>query len=172
MSEWLRWRIPAECELRRELKVIAGLMAGALVFSLFFLTCYSDWHARLYMSRGTDRILMPGAVMPQFDEVYAGNRTQLGFAVALLCMAVIAARYYMLHRQGGSRSDYLMRRLPDRWEYARRCVTLPLLGALAVIAEFVIVTLIYFAVYALVTPEVCLPAGWQDGLWRVILCWR
>jgi hypothetical protein len=78
----------------------------------------------------------------------------------------------MLHRQGGSRSDYLMRRLPDRWEYPRRCVTLPLLGAVAIIAEFLIVTLIYFAVYALFTPGICLPAGWQDGLWRVILCWR
>ncbi len=44
--------------------------------------------------------------------------------------AGVLAVVYRLSFRWGSRSDYLMGRLPDRWELARRSLRLPLVLAL------------------------------------------
>jgi len=65
--------------------------------------------------------------------------------VAVVALPQICINYAS-HRMG-SRSDYLMRRLPDRWEWHRRCLTVPLaavaLSALLVLALLVIFFLVY-----------------------------
>lgn len=70
-------------------------------------------------------VLRPGAVMEDFAQLL--DWMLLGFAVTAVCMAALAVWHYASHFQG-SRSIYTMRRLPQRWELARRCLTLPLLG--------------------------------------------
>ena len=45
--------------------------------------------------------------------------------VVLAALLLIPCNYYAFWR--GAKSIYLMRRLPDRWELARRCLAIPLL---------------------------------------------
>ena len=79
-----------------------------------------------------------------------------GFWFALIIPPVQAVQNYQSHYRG-SRSIYLMRRLPDRRELARRCLCLPLAGFLLAAAAAALFSLAFFALYRLVTPPQCLP---------------
>ena len=67
--------------------------------------------------------------------------------------------HYLYHYQG-SRSIYLMRRLPDRWELLRRCIALPLCGALAALLTGLLITLLWAGIYLLATPRELLSPLW------------
>lgn len=69
-----------------------------------------------------------------------------GFALVSLVLAGLAVWNYASFRQG-VRTDYLMRRLPDRWEYHRRCLTVPLLGIGASVLIALALWVLYRAIY-------------------------
>lgn len=69
-----------------------------------------------------------------------------GFYIIALVSAGLAVWNYASHRQG-SRADYLMRRLPDRWEYHRRCLAVPLAGILISLGLALVLRLLYGALY-------------------------
>ena len=66
-----------------------------------------------------------------------------------------------------------MRRLPDRWEYHRRCLTIPLLAILSALVLIVVLIGLFYALYLHATPEQCLqPNQWEvfrDSLQYLIL---
>ena len=78
-----------------------------------------------------------------------------GFALTALCLAAVAAWHYVCHRQG-SRADYLMRRLPDRWELHRRCLAIPLAGILTAALLALALRGFYWWLYLTFTPPECL----------------
>ncbi len=156
---------PPGLDLRAETCLFGGCMALSTLFSLSFLVRFFEERDRLYRSSGSERTLLPDAVMPDFADVLDG--ALIGFAVLALCMAAFVAVHYAYHHQG-SKSIYLMRRLPDRWERHRRCWTLPLLGIAACLLAAFVLLLIYYAIYMLATPEVCLTPGQWRKIWRVI----
>ena len=84
-----------------------------------------------------------------------------GFALLSLVLAGLAAWNYASFRRG-ARTDYLMRRLPDRWEYHRRCLAVPLLGIGASILISVALWALYRAVYWHLFREAA--AGVEDPL--------
>ena len=100
-----------------------------------------------------------------------------GFALLSLVLAGLAVWNYASFRRG-ARTDYLMRRLPDRWEYHRRCLTVPLLGIAASVLAALTLYVLYRAVYWRLFREAA--AGVEDpmrlislsvqagqrGLWR------
>ncbi len=155
---------PPGLDLRPEKGAFGGGMAFSALFSLSFLTRFSDELERLYWRNGMERTLRPDAVMPDFVQVLGG--ALIGFAVLALCMAAFVAVHYACHHQG-SKSIYLMRRLPNRWERHRRCWTLPLLGIAACLLAAFVLLLIYYAIYMLATPEVCLTPGQWRKIWSV-----
>lgn len=128
----------------------------ALLYSLSFWTRYSDAHAALYSRQGN---LLPGAVMTPFSTLLAEDLsrfTMMGFCILVLfLLALIPVNYSAFYR--GSKSIYVMRRLPNRWELGRRCAALPLLSAGGTLALMGLLTLLYYALYLLITPKVCLP---------------
>lgn len=145
--------------------VWAFLMGGVSVaWGLSWPFFVRFWNAvdALYTHRGGKQILRAGAEMPAFHEVLGGALT--GFGLFALCLPFVVLWNYSYHWQG-SRSIYLMRRLPDKWELHRRCLTQPL-AALAVCAVAAVATLlVYFAFYWFVPPEECL----RGGQWRMLL---
>lgn len=144
--------------------LLLALTAGAAV-SLGFLSRYSHARDALYeYDRITrQRILIPDAVMPDFVQLLHGSFW--GLAAVAACMIAVALGFYLYHYQG-CRSIYTMRRLPDRRELWRRCLTLPVLTALACLALAVILTLLYFGIYLWATPDACLTPGQWQRLWR------
>ena len=121
----VRWDrlVPPGMNGRREAgQLAAGLAAGlvwnAAAFLVPFLQEY-DRHLR--------RALIPFALLA-------------GWMVAL-------ALVHLLSHYQESRSIYLMRRLPDRGELWRRCLTLPLTGLAAVLILTLGLSVLYFWLY-------------------------
>ena len=81
-----------------------------------------------------------------------GISIYFGFVYVVIAAVILAISYYRSFSQG-SEALYLMRRLPDRWELARRCLTLPLATIALSALSIVVLTLIYFVIYCLMTPE-------------------
>lgn len=141
----------------------SGLIWGH-VFStlplLGFFSRFSDALEALYIHiqqpDGTLRKeLVPTRTMAPFSELLRGIPL-LGAWIFLAVMPLLVWRYYRFHTQG-SMSVYTMRRLPNRWEYHRRCWTQPLLSALAELLLFAVLAGLCWLIWRFATPAVCLP---------------
>lgn len=64
---------------------------------------------------------------PEFSECL--GVALYGFGIVAAGLIVLAAWHYASFYQG-ARSDYLMRRLPNRWELHTRCLLVPVMGLL------------------------------------------
>lgn len=157
---------PPGVNLGQELGWFAGGIGASLLYSLGFLFRFSRAYQSLFFRDGITKVLNTTAIMPDFVQVLGGSLNT--FIVLALSMAAVAAYHYSYHYQG-SKSIYLMKRLPDRWELPRRCLTMPLMGILACLCVAFLLLLIYYAVYMAFTPPACLaPYQWQK-IWSVIL---
>ncbi len=104
-----------------------------------------------------ERILWPNAVMKPFYQLLPEMWVFFG-AVAL---AFGLGLGHWLYCRQESRADYRLRLLPDRWEYLRRCLALPLLYLAAAAACALVLAVIYYGVYLLRVPDQCLePDQW------------
>ena len=153
-----RWAPPG-LDTSGERRVFRWGMFLSLLVSFLFFPRYFFALNELYSGIGQNRRLIPGAVMEPFGSVL--DCVLCGFLVTALVMAGFLLRHYAYHWQG-SRSIYLMRRLPDRWELHRRCLAQPLFFmALCVLAALALL-LLYYILYVTLTPAECLP----PELWR------
>lgn len=146
----------------KEQKTILGFFTGAAIV----------WPIMSFGSRLSDALRdldrYYADMMPDFYEIL-GNAL-LVIPIAFAAMFAMAAMHYVYHWQG-SRSIYLMRRLPNPWELHRRCLTLPALG----IAFFLILgaaeMFIMYGIYLLAAPDgTVAPDQFEKliELWRVI----
>ena len=154
--------VPLGVNARQERNLLLGLLLVSLCWSLGrFLGTY---FYRLSLMEDTPQ---PYVRMPAFGELLRGSG--FGFFLTALCMLAMAAGHWLYHYHGGSRSIYLMRRLPDKWDLWRRCLTLPLLGLLGSLLLPLSLLLVYFAVYRLCTPpDFCDPLELQGQLYRIL----
>lgn len=104
-----------------------------------------------------------GAMMMEVSELLDGNR--IGFAMVAVLPVIFAINHYRYYRQG-SMSVYLMKRLPDRWEYHRRNLMLPMILLMAVLVSMLLTELMCYGMYLLITPAGCLPAGQWTEFWK------
>ena len=108
----------------------------------------------------------PFVYMPDFYTFL--GKYWLGFGVLCLFLLGIIVYNYAYHRQG-SKSIYLMRRLPSRMELHRRCLALPLFGIFICLICVILLLFVFYWIYMQKTPaEVLAPDQWQK-LWRYIL---
>lgn len=157
---------PAGLELGQELKWFTYGWVTCLLYSFGVLGRYVSSYNSLFFWDGLTNKLSSNAIMPDFGMILGGGLQ--GYAILALGMLAVGGYHYFYHYQG-SKSIYLMKRLPDRWELTRRCLTLPLLGVLVCLISALVLLLIYFAIYMLFTPSTCLlPDQWQK-LWSLIL---
>jgi len=138
----------------------------ALLYSFGFLFRFYENINSLYEYIGRKRVLIPNAVMPDFVQILSD--ALIGFGIVGIGMLLFIGIHYLYHYQH-SKSIYLMRRLPDRFELHRRCLTLPLLAAFACIIILLLVLFLYFAIYMLTTPKGCLAPNQFEKIWRVLL---
>ena len=144
--------------------MITGYICSVL-FSFSFWHRYFEKYAYLFFREG-DLLVLSGEMMNGFAMLYDG--ADLGFKFfAVWCVAFII-HYYTYYRQG-SKSIYLMKRLPNRFEMHRRAVTVPIIMCVTFFIMSAVTTLIYFGLYLLITPNECLwPGQWQN-LWRYLI---
>lgn len=145
---------PVGMKLHME-KTIWGLcLIASWIYSGLFLVRFADACGELYEYNGVKQVLMEGARMERFGTLL-GNGLN-GFAITAMVMMLFSIYHYLYHFQD-SKSIYLMRRLPNRWELSRRCLTLPVAAAVLSLAAAVLLLGFYFGIYLVFTPKGCLP---------------
>ncbi len=163
LPDLTRFSPPGYSTERERALFLTGLI-GSTIYSAFFFIRYAAAFDNLYGYEGKRRVLLPDALMPDFADLI--DTTFVGFALVAALMLCFIVNRYAYFRQG-SRADYLMRRLPDRLDWHRRCLPLPILAALGCAVCAFVLLLIYFAIYMLFTPAVCLrPEQWYK-IWRL-----
>lgn len=150
--------------------IIAALAFCAMLSSAFFHTQFSAARSALYTGEPGASALREGIQMEYFaDLITSQGHVSNWFSepvffhfLFLFLGAILLAVYNYSGFRNGSKSHYLMRRLPDRWEYHRRCLTLPLLTILAGLVLIPVLLGLYYAIYIHFTPEQCLqPDQWE-----------
>ncbi len=158
--------IPPGINIAREVRTLIGGAVIAFLYSLGFFFRYSDAYHELFDYVGGKRVLLEGAQMRSFGALW-GNSHYGFYILALLSLAFIIYHYAYFYQ--GSKSIYLMKRLPNRLERHYRCITLPVLYAIASVLLSVAVMLLYLAFYLIFTPKGCIsPAEWQIP-WGILL---
>ncbi|NCB51178.1 MAG: hypothetical protein EOM54_04760 [Clostridia bacterium] len=169
MKKWIERNVPAGIDYGLELRWIGAGLLVSLFYSLRFADSYTMQSASLYIMKGAEKVLRAGAVMTDF--VYVLGDSLAGFMILALCMLAVLVWHYAYHYRG-SKSIYLMRRLPNRWELIRRCVTLHAVATAACFLAAFVLLLCYYAFYMWVTPEICLKPGQWQKIWPVWMEWR
>lgn len=148
--------VPLGLNGKKEIQYLAAGLGIAAAWSVIdFAKEYTDALAMLYGHRaGGSRVLIPGQIIGDFEPMLAGGSVL--FSLICLAMALLAGYHYAYHFQG-SKSVYLMRRLPGRYELPHRCFAIPAAGAVGAMALLGLLTVCYYAVYLLCTPAQCLP---------------
>lgn len=154
---------PPGVDVEREKNLfLTGMSFSAIYSSFFFVSFWDEWEDLWYhgiREPGIQtRTLREGAVMEPFAELL--DQHLVGYLILALCMFALVAAHYAYYSQG-SKSIYLMRRLPDRKYLRRTCWTLPMAGVVICILAALISLLLFFGVYVGFTPKECLP--WNYG---------
>ena len=134
---------------------LQGLGAACIWSLMWFISSYSEAYRNLFHYVGLNRsILREGARIDSFAVIIAGS--ELLFLLLAAVMPLWAVYHYRYHHSP-THSVYLMKRLPDRMEYHRRCLTMPVCGLVAALALQGVLGCVYYLIYIFVTPRQCLP---------------
>jgi len=143
--------------------LLGGLAAAFVCTILFFLSEYGEHKALLELAfeRNPEEV---GLVMPEFEQFLP-----IPMVAFLVVIAVALPRIpfnYAYHRRG-SRSDYTLRRLPDKWEWHRRCLAVPVLAVSGGMLLLALALVLCFLIYQFATPPQFLRCN-QEGaeLWQ------
>ncbi len=126
-----------------------GLPLSALFASGVFFPALRYAVEMLYDERNGERVLIKGASLPPFAALT--QYWYLGFAALCLIFLGFAALRLAYFRMGG-RSDYLMRRLPEKTPILRRAVPVPLLYIALTLITAAIVYAAFYAIYLAARP--------------------
>ena len=156
-SKWLDSMAPPGIGTDWEIGRYLSGLTFALIMSFQFFGNYNEAYSEF-----CDQMAKQ-AYIADFAEVLGGSLDWFYlYSVIVLCMVV---RYYLYYRKD-SKSIYLMKRLPNRFELHKRAWALPLLGMLVTLLAAFVVLVVYFEIYMIVTPRVYIaPEQWQK-IWR------
>lgn len=170
MIEKLKRYAPPGADVNIRIKRFFRSIAAGLVycFTMFF-GHYLTERECLFTISGAERFLRPGAVMPDFPAICKNMFLFHGILI-LLMVGIMAGNYASYYR--GSKSIYLMKRLPNPMERYWRCLALPLAGIFIIVLTALAALLICFGIYMLCTPAECLLPGQWQSLRSVIICWK
>ena len=105
----------------------------------------------------TGLVVREGVMMQDFWQLLHVDFDSLdGFLLFYMVMLGLMVYHYLYYYQD-SKSIYLMRRLPDRWEMHRRNVVLPLAAIVIGFLTEMVVLLLYYGIYVICTPTQCMP---------------
>ena len=145
---------------------LCALMVSWCSAVLGFLIHFDEAKIPLYISL-SERILDRSTPIAPFAMIF--GRGLLGFWIVALCLVLLPLFHYLWHWQG-SKSIYLMRRLPRRGELWRRCLAGPAVLLVLTLLAAVLAVLLCILLYQTLTPAGHLPENPWEGIGG-ILCW-
>lgn len=148
---------PPGIDFANQLKYCLLGLSVAFGWSWSYLAKYLTARSNLFEYSFVGEVLREGAVITDFQElVHDGLDSFDGFLMFYIVMLGLLVYHYLYYYQG-SKSIYLMRRLPDRWEMHRRCVALPFAAIVIGVVTEIALLLLYYGIYLACTPQQCLP---------------
>lgn len=145
---------PPGYEYEWEWKGAAALLGVGAAFSLMFFRNLYGAAEILYIDTDRGRVVSEGAAAASFGQLISNHwGLYLPFFLFLTAMIIYHYTYYFR----GTRSIYLMRRLPGRGAVFKSCAAGPLLGMGTGLAGLALLYLLYYGIYLLVIPGECLP---------------
>ncbi len=158
LFKWADERTPVGIEGKKEIGWAACGLGISFLYSLTYYFSLWSYIDNLYgvSSVTGKRVLLAGSYMPDF-AAFAPSRMK-PFVITALIFLTLAVYHYIYHYQE-SKSIYTMRRLPDRWELHRRCLTFPITVAVICLVSAVLLTGIYLWSYNLSVPKARLRPG-------------
>ncbi len=158
----IKLSVPPGFPVETEQKLFYTALVLAELWSLGFVFRFGTAQRGCYLWRGENRYLRPDAVMPPFFQIVGSAAA--GFGVAALCMAALIL-WHLHYYYEGSRSIYLMRRLPRRSTLPASILVSPLCRAAIILLAGIATLLIYALIYQLFTPPLCVPLRpWAIGM--------
>lgn len=149
---------------------LQGLLCLLVMICAFL---YSVWKYAAALTHGLETAARSLHRMTDFADLIGAQGDSASFwtppvffpltLVVLAALLLIPCNYYAFWR--GAKSIYLMRRLPDRWELARRCLAIPLFTVACALLLVVILLPAFYGIYLHLTPEDALRPGQLDKLW-------
>ena len=171
MKQWMKKLnklSPPGYDLSLERNFCMAAAITAVLLNLNFFSTFSVELQELYVRlAGGEKILKPDAVMPYFAEILGDDLLLFVFAV-ICALTFIGHRYFYFYR--GSKSIYLMRRLPDAGLLHRQCWVLPCLWVLADILLALLLFFLFYGCYLIFTPEAAMQPGQWEKIWEVFSC--
>ena len=152
--KWLAKYAPLGIPYEKHIRGFLALVASATMCTMFFFLQYSNALERLYVYRAGKKVLKEGAIIDSFGQITEGLFL-MGYAISVAVLLMVI--YYYLYHYQGSKMMYLMKRLPDKWDVHRRCITLPVTGAVLMAVWMKVLEMLYYAIYIIFTPSQCLP---------------
>ena len=152
---------------------LAGIVLCTVISIFRFLKQYGD--ARRSLKWVTVRkyitAIEEGEIMSSFSWVMNGVMAPFAYLMIVILLLTIFHYLYYYH---GSKSIYLMKRLPKRSEIHRRSLSLPLALVAACLVVIVLLTVIYYGWYFLWVPDRCIMPGQLSHFLRegIFTMWR
>lgn len=154
VSEYFASISPPGMPLRNEAVFLAvGNIVGFL-YSLGFIVRYFQERATLFKyDKMLGYVLREGAKIEPFVELL-DDAFIIFLITAVASLTFIALRYSYFHQ--GSKSIYLMKRLPDPSLRHKMSIKAPVLYCLATLGAMLVCFLLYLVIFYLFTPVQCL----------------
>lgn len=166
-SSFLSKRLPEGYSPSKEIAVFfGGLFLSAAYTMILFLHRFFEARSFLYQWVGNKWILRPDACISSLSTLL--DHAFFGFFLLFLLPILLAGIHYLYHTKG-SKSIYLMKRLPDPRELHRRCLFLPCLMILGILAAILLLFLLCLVIYLVGTPDGCFPPDIIKPLRSVLL---
>ena len=165
MSEFMIKKSPPGIDVLKEVRLFIIGWIISFVFSLFdFLGKYVLEYSNLYAVIADETVLKTYVKMPYFRSLI--RYSFYGYIILAFCAVCLMVFHYSQFFIG-SKSIYLMKRLPKRSEIHIRTCTLPILAIFIIVISVFIIMMFYFAIYMIFTPKICIASGQWQNLWRI-----
>ena len=154
--------VPLGVKWQNQLWQIALLFFIGFIASMLIPSGINHAYQELFYMNGS---IYEGAIMQDFASLL--GKWHMFVVIVTIMMVAFAVDNYMSHSSGGSKSIYLMKRLPNRWELWRRCLTVPFLTVIAAILFWFLMIVLYYFYYVWKTPEACLAPDQWAKIWSL-----
>lgn len=162
MDKYLDKLFPPGYDREKELKQLIVSFGIVVLNSFRFFFAYYEAYDDLYWYDGLriketgvwEKTLIPGAVIVPFQELV--GQSFLFFIVFVLVLIAAAGQHYLYYRQG-SKSIYLVRRIPERHYTFMTTFGITVIGLCIALITVGLLLGIFYLIYVCVTPAGCLP---------------
>lgn len=138
-----------------------AILFAVIISFKFFVSYASAWNEfRQFLKNNApaEAANLSGGYFADFGFLFSGSFVVF-WIVLIALLLLIFYNYSYFYRE---KSIYVMKRLPDRMELHRRCLTVPLCSILFCLGLMAALFLLYYAFYMLITPNDWIESGqWE-----------